>query len=89
MLTPHEREHLYTANGFSPDNRHLLITSNSGNGYDNVGLLDVISKKIDWLTQDKWEIQAGSFSPDGKYGYVCSSFTPQTSVITVAERAFS
>src|SRR5438132_1965665 len=24
------------------------------------------------------------FSPDGKYGYVCSSFTPETDVITVA-----
>jgi YVTN family beta-propeller protein len=24
------------------------------------------------------------FSPDGKYGYVCSSFTPETAVITVA-----
>lgn len=25
------------------------------------------------------------FSPDGKYGYVCSSFTPETDVITVAD----
>jgi YVTN family beta-propeller protein len=27
------------------------------------------------------------FSPDGKYGYVCSSFTPETEVITVADHA--
>ena len=66
LLTPHEGEHLYTANEFSPDGKKLLITSNAGNGYDNVGLLDVSSKKIDWLTQDKWEISAGNFSPDGK-----------------------
>src|SRR6201982_3395569 len=26
------------------------------------------------------------FSPDGKYGYVCSSFTPETVVIAVARR---
>ena len=26
------------------------------------------------------------FSPDGKYGYVCSSFTPETQVITVNRR---
>jgi DNA-binding beta-propeller fold protein YncE len=26
------------------------------------------------------------FSPDGKYGYVCSSFTPQTVVVSVADR---
>jgi DNA-binding beta-propeller fold protein YncE len=25
------------------------------------------------------------FSPDGKYGYVCSSFTPETTVISVAD----
>src|SRR5882724_10003523 len=25
------------------------------------------------------------FSPDGKYGYVCSSFTPETDIITVAD----
>jgi dipeptidyl aminopeptidase/acylaminoacyl peptidase len=44
----------------------LLITSNAGNGYDNVGLLDIASKKISWLTQEKWEISGGNFSPDGK-----------------------
>ena len=26
----------------------------------------MLSKKINWLTQDKWEIEAGNFSPDGK-----------------------
>src|SRR5438309_6363271 len=25
------------------------------------------------------------FSPDGKYGYVCSSFTPETAVVSVAD----
>ena len=66
LLTPHQGEQLYTANEFSPDGKHLLITSNAGNGYDNVGLLDIATKKIDWLTQDKWEIEGGNFSPDGK-----------------------
>jgi dipeptidyl aminopeptidase/acylaminoacyl peptidase len=66
LLTPHEGEQLYTANDFSPDGRLLLITSNAAKGYDNVGLLDIRSKKIDWLTQDKWEINGGNFSPDGK-----------------------
>jgi dipeptidyl aminopeptidase/acylaminoacyl peptidase len=66
LLTPHDGEQLYSANDFSPDGRKLLITSNAGNGYDNVGLLEVATKKIDWLTQDKWEISGGNFSPDGK-----------------------
>ena len=66
LLTPHQGEHLYSANDFAPDGKHLLITANAGNGYDNVGLLNVATKKISWLTQDKWEISGGNFSPDGK-----------------------
>jgi len=64
-LTPHSGEQLYSVNDWSPDGKKLLITSNASNGYDNVGLLDIVSKKIEWLTQDKWEIQGGNFSPDG------------------------
>jgi dipeptidyl aminopeptidase/acylaminoacyl peptidase len=66
LLTPHQGEHLYTANDFSADGKRLLITANAANGYDNVGLLEVATKKINWLTQDKWEISGGNFSPDGK-----------------------
>ncbi len=67
LLTPHEGEQLYRANDFSPDGKKLLFTSNAGNGYDNVGLLDIGTKKISWLTRDKWEIAGGNFSPDGKH----------------------
>jgi len=67
LLTPHEGEKMYAADDASPDGNHLLITSNAGNGYDNVGLLEIADKKIHWLTQDKWEIQGASFSPDGKF----------------------
>jgi dipeptidyl aminopeptidase/acylaminoacyl peptidase len=66
LLTPHEGEKIYRASDFSPDGKSLLITSNAENGYDNVGLLDIATKKISWLTQDKWEMDAGNFSPDGK-----------------------
>jgi dipeptidyl aminopeptidase/acylaminoacyl peptidase len=66
LLTPHTGESLYAVNDFSPDGKQLLITSNAGNGYENVGLLNIATKKIDWLTQDKWEINGGNFSPDGK-----------------------
>jgi dipeptidyl aminopeptidase/acylaminoacyl peptidase len=67
LLTPHEGEQIYTANDLSPDGKRVLFTSNSANGYDNVGLLDISTKKITWLTRDKWEIRAGGFSPDGKH----------------------
>src|SRR3989449_8881755 len=66
LLTPHQGEQLYSANDISADGKSVLVTSNAGNGYDNVGMLDIATKKIDWLTQDKWEISAGNFSPDGK-----------------------
>ncbi len=66
LLTPHDGERRYSANDISPDGSKILITSNAGNGYDNVGLLSVASKTIDWLTQDKWEISGEHFSPDGR-----------------------
>ncbi len=49
-----------------PTARRILITSDAQNGYDNVGLLDIATKKIDWLTSEKWRLRAGTFSPDGK-----------------------
>jgi len=66
QLTPHEGESLYRADDFSSDGKKLLITANAANGYDNVGLLELATKKISWLTKDKWEISGGNFSPDGK-----------------------
>ena len=66
LLTPHEGEKLYSASDLSPDGKRVLITSNAVNGYENVGLLEVATKKISWLTKDKWEISSGNFSRDGK-----------------------
>ncbi len=66
LLTPHAGEQIYSASDFSPDGKNLLITSNAFNGYENAGLLEIASKKISWLTKDKWEINSGNFSPDGK-----------------------
>src|SRR5439155_10224931 len=72
LLTPHDGERLYEANDLSPDGKKVLITSNAGNGYQNAGLPDVATKKISWLTEDKWEISGGHFSPDGK-SVTCSA----------------
>ncbi len=81
LLTPHEGEQRYTANDIDPrpvpDGGRILITSNAANGYENIGLLEFGTKgelagvftrgKFKWLTNDKWEIRAGEFSPDGKH----------------------
>jgi dipeptidyl aminopeptidase/acylaminoacyl peptidase len=65
-LTPHEGEKTFSATDISLDGKTVLITSNAHNGYDNVGLLEIATKKITWLTDDKWEISSEKFSPDGK-----------------------
>ncbi|MEJ7608907.1 MAG: hypothetical protein WKF37_22195 [Bryobacteraceae bacterium] len=45
----------------------MLITSDAKGNYQNVGLLDVATKKISWVTDTEWEASAGDFSLDGKY----------------------
>ena len=65
-LTPHQGQHNYQAADISPDGKTVLITSDAHNGYENVGLIDIASQKIEWLTDEKWELEAGTFSPDGK-----------------------
>ena len=65
-LTPHEGEKNFAATDLSPDGKTVLLTSNAGNGYENAALLDIANKKITWLTNDKWEVTSGKFSPDGK-----------------------
>jgi dipeptidyl aminopeptidase/acylaminoacyl peptidase len=65
-LTPHAGDVLYSVSSVSPDGRTLLIASNEKSGYSNVALLDVGSRKRTWVTDTKWEADAGEFSPDGK-----------------------
>jgi len=66
LLTPHEGEQIYVANAISPDGKQVLVTSNATNGYDNVGVLNVATKKVDWITKERWKVHGVEFSPDGK-----------------------
>ena len=67
---------------FTPDGKEVWVTVR---GQDYVAVLDGES------FQEKLRIKVPAgpgmqiFSPDGKYGYVCSSFNPETVVITVAD----
>ncbi|MGZ4787716.1 MAG: prolyl oligopeptidase family serine peptidase [Terriglobales bacterium] len=65
-LTAHEGEKTFAATAWSPDGKQLLIASNAENGFKNVALLDVATKKLDWLTHEKWDVRSGQFSPDGE-----------------------
>jgi dipeptidyl aminopeptidase/acylaminoacyl peptidase len=65
-LTTHAENTSYAATDISPDGKTILITSNAKNKFSNAALLDIASGKITWLTEEKWEINSGQFSPDGK-----------------------
>ena len=67
---------------FTPDGKEVWVTVR---GEDYVAVLDGQS----FEETSRIKVPAGPgmqiFSPDGKYGYVCSSFNPETVVITVAD----
>jgi YVTN family beta-propeller protein len=67
---------------FTPDGNEIWVTVR---GEDYVAVLD--GKTYEEKTRIKTPNGPGMqiFSPDGKYGYVCSSFNPETDVITVAD----
>ena len=78
LLTPHQGDQLWIPTDVSPDGAKVLLTSDAQNGYPNVVLLDLGAAlarpandrqplPVTWLTEEKWEMQSGSFSPDGRW----------------------
>ncbi len=65
-LTRHEGQSRTSVSAISPDGKTLLVTADRPGGYPNVGLLGTATKKLTWVTDLKWEADAGEFSPDGK-----------------------
>ena len=67
---------------FTPDGSEVWVTVR---GEDYISVLD--GKSFEEKTRIKVPAGPGMqiFSPDGKYGYVCSSFNPETVVVTVAD----
>lgn len=67
---------------FTPDGREIWVTVR---GQDYVAVLDGET----YEEKSRIKVPGGPgmqiFSPDGKYGYVCSSFNPETVVISVAD----
>ena len=67
---------------FTPGGKEVWVTVR---GEDYVAVLDGMTFRE--TTRIKLPNGPGMqiFSPDGKYGYVCSSFVPETDIITVAD----
>ena len=67
---------------FTPDDKEIWVTVRGEN------YVDVLDGKT-YEERTRITVPNGPgmtiFSPDGKYGYVCSSFTPETDIITVAD----
>jgi len=66
-LTPHEGKQLNLGADVSHDGATILMTSNQKGGYLNLALLDAATKKLKWITDTQWEVNAGAFSPDGSH----------------------
>ena len=69
---------------FTPDGREVWVTVR---GENYVAVLDPVSyaEKARIVLANGPGMQI--FSPDGKYGYVCSSFNPEVTVISVADHS--
>ena len=69
---------------FTPDGKEVWVTVR---GENYISVLDAAS----FAEKRRIEVPAGPgmqiFSPDGKYGYICSSFNPETVVVSVADHA--
>ncbi|UFX43430.1 YncE family protein [Bradyrhizobium sp. 41S5] len=67
---------------FTPDGKEVWVTVR---GENYISVIDSQSFKETM----RIEVPAGPgmqiFSPDGKYGYICSSFNPETDVVSVAD----
>ena len=69
---------------FTPDGKEVWVTVR---GENYISVIDAAS----FAEKRRIEVPAGPgmqiFSPDGKYGYICSSFNPETVVVSVADHA--
>src|ERR1700692_2587129 len=67
---------------FTPDGREVWVTVR-GENYVSVLDAKTFAEKTRIITPSGPGMQI--FSPDGKYGYICSSFNPETDVVSVAD----
>ena len=67
---------------FTPDGREVWVTVR-GENYISVIDSKTFMEKTRIITPSGPGMQI--FSPDGKYGYICSSFNPETDVVSIAD----
>jgi dipeptidyl aminopeptidase/acylaminoacyl peptidase len=65
-LLEHADKQLVSISAVSPDGATLLVTSNAKGGYQNVALLSLATRKLQWLTDTQWSADGEAFTPDGR-----------------------
>lgn len=69
---------------FTPDGKEVWVTVR---GEDYISVLDPVTYQEKMQLKTPGGPGMTTFSPDGKYGYVCSSFNPELVVFDVASHA--
>src|SRR6185312_5849414 len=67
---------------FTPDGKEVWVTVR---GEDYVSVIDPVTYQETTRIKTPGGPGMTIFSPDGRYGYICSSFNPETVVVTVAD----
>src|SRR5713101_8185007 len=68
--------------GFSPDHRTIVVVAIGSNAVNFIDTATYAVKHITYVGRSPHE---PFFTPDGKYVYVCSSFNPETDIVSVAD----
>ncbi|MDH0864540.1 S9 family peptidase [Mitsuaria sp. GD03876] len=66
-LTPHEGVATFSATGFDPESKTLLILSNEGAEFTRLVAYDLASGRTRDLEKADWDIVYSSYSRDGRY----------------------
>jgi dipeptidyl aminopeptidase/acylaminoacyl peptidase len=67
LLTPHESEAAYHPVGFAGDGHSLYIVTDANSEFRRLAQLDLLTKRIEFLTKDEWDTECAVLSSDGRY----------------------
>jgi len=68
LLTPKGKDHVAYGNAaFSRDGKSLYVTTDRGSEFQRLAIMDLATKKLDFLTPDTADVDAFDLSRDGRF----------------------
>ena len=67
LLTPHRGEVLYSAWGFTKDDKQIYVTSDEGGEFSALYAMDLAKKTVSEVLKPSWDVEAAGFSRTFKY----------------------